>query len=252
MSKITLRPQYFINCKELYWYGVLEAEGSANSPTQNPPICKSRGKIPTQFAQKCNQRAQFEESNSDQAINIIVMAGSCSYQTNLLTSLDVLDGDELPRLLVPHQSRNPKVARPNVAHKLVTIAVVHDRNVHSRPNRKRRPIHLLAITTPNGINCSSPEKTTLTSRGEGKKKRNLGQKKRLVEAMWREQNHWNRKIIQVSRAEQSTWKLTKPTALSSQHTNYLTPQNSSSVSFNQSAFLGFLKGGDQNSELVKT
>ncbi|KAG6498276.1 hypothetical protein ZIOFF_046188 [Zingiber officinale] len=56
--------------------------------------------------------------------------------TDLLASLDVLDGDELLGLLIPHQPGDPEVPRPDVLHQLVSIAVVHYR----QPDQIKRPL----------------------------------------------------------------------------------------------------------------
>uniref|UniRef100_A0A0A9F3V1 SAPK8 n=1 Tax=Arundo donax TaxID=35708 RepID=A0A0A9F3V1_ARUDO len=58
----------------------------------------------------------------------------------LLAALDVLDGDKLHGAAVAHEARDAEVAGPDVAHELVAVAVVHDRHVHARPHRQRRPI----------------------------------------------------------------------------------------------------------------
>ena len=61
--------------------------------------------------------------------------------TNLVTSLDVLDSNELLGLLVLHQPRHAEISGPDIADQIVTVAVVHDRHVHAGSDGHRRPIH---------------------------------------------------------------------------------------------------------------
>ena len=62
-------------------------------------------------------------------------------KTNLLASLDVLDGDELAVGAVAHEARDAEVAGADVADELVAVAVVHYGHVHPRPHGERRPVH---------------------------------------------------------------------------------------------------------------
>lgn len=50
--------------------------------------------------------------------------------TNLLTSLDVLNSNKLPSLFITHQPSNSKITRSNILNKLVSITVVHYRQIH--------------------------------------------------------------------------------------------------------------------------
>jgi hypothetical protein len=61
--------------------------------------------------------------------------------TDLLASVDVLDGDELAVGAVAHEARDAEVAGADVADKLVAVAVVHYGHVHPRAHGERRPVH---------------------------------------------------------------------------------------------------------------
>jgi 4-aminobutyrate aminotransferase-like enzyme len=57
--------------------------------------------------------------------------------TDLLASVDVLDGDELAVGAVAHEARDAEVAGADVADKLVAVAVVHYGHVHPRVSAAR-------------------------------------------------------------------------------------------------------------------
>ncbi|KAM1911640.1 hypothetical protein ACFX13_040110 [Malus domestica] len=66
---------------------------------------------------------------------------------NLVATLDVPDGNELPGLSVRHQPGDPEVFGPNIWDEIIPVAVVHDRHIHGWPNRHCMPIHFDEITS---------------------------------------------------------------------------------------------------------
>lgn len=61
--------------------------------------------------------------------------------TNLITSLDILNSNKLLSCFISHQPGHPKIPRPNIPNELIPIAIVHDRHVHAGTHRHRGSIH---------------------------------------------------------------------------------------------------------------
>lgn len=74
--------------------------------------------------------------------------GNLGGKTNLVASLDILDSHELLGFSVSHKPGYAEIAGSNIANELVTIAIVHDWQVHSRPDGNRRAIHRVFICLP--------------------------------------------------------------------------------------------------------
>lgn len=58
-----------------------------------------------------------------------------------VTSLDVLNSDELASNSISHETSHSEVARPDISHEVVPIALVYDRQIN-RHHRRCRRIHI--------------------------------------------------------------------------------------------------------------
>jgi hypothetical protein len=69
---------------------------------------------------------------------------------NLISSLDVFNGDKLPTELVSHQPSDTEIPGADISDEIMPVAVVHDRQVHAWSHRQVHPLHRLPVANDSG------------------------------------------------------------------------------------------------------